>query len=528
MTVLAAEGLPAGADGAGAVPEPTEEERRLLAYASAIGSEFDPALLADALGGGEAEVRARIGGLVARGFLRERPGSGRFGFADEAYRARVYRGMTESRLRILHAKIARSLEGRHPEPVPEEVVLDLGRHFFLGKVPEKAWRYNLRAARLAEARNDLEDAVHHLERARRDLLLLPDRPEEGLAEIDERRGDLHRRLGHPAVADAAYLASLERVRPEDRQGRARLLLARAEVAPAQQSGEMAAGLGEEALRLSTEIGDRVGQAAAHRSRSRAAYRAGDYESALDEAMRALELLAGADDPGAEGECAADIAQAFASLGPEVADEAIQWYGRAIARFDVAGDDLGRVRAYTDRAEVVGRTDPIQALEDLDRARGFADRLTSPQWVIRTLLAGTEYHLLLGEVEAAERDHLQATRLLERVVDPRSGQAARRSRAMIAERRGQWEEAEAAYRNAIARADELHLAAAAADAELRLAQMLFKTRNLEGARTALQAAERRGIDRLLPERLPALRALAAALEPAAGGSDGGVKAPDAPP
>ena len=96
------------------------------------------------------------------------------------------------------------------------------------------------------------------------------------------------------------------------------------------------------------------------------------------------------------------------------------------------------------------------------------------------------------------------------------------------RSGQWEEAEAAYRNAIARADELHLAAAAADAELRFAQMLFKTRNLEGARTALQAAERRGIDRLLPERLPALRALAAALEPAAGGSDGGVKAPDAPP
>ncbi|MGI0151094.1 MAG: hypothetical protein ACREC5_04065, partial [Thermoplasmata archaeon] len=510
MDVVAAEGLGEGPEerpGAADLSTLPEEELRLLAYGSALGPEFELELLHEAMGSPVEELLAQVGRLVELGILRERPGTERFGFVEESARARIYRSMTESRLRVVHAKIALSLERRNPEPAPE-VVPELGRHFFLGKIPEKAWRYNLRAARLAQDRNEFENAIHHLERARRDLAGRSGPASGDLAAIDEALGGLHEKLGHPAVADAAYQASLNQVGPEDRRARARLLLARASIAQSRGPGEMDRGLREEALKLSTEIGDRPGQAAAHRLRGRTALQAGDYITALDEAMLALDLIAGEEDQSAQGECATDIAIVFAAMGPDVTEEAIRWLDRAIELFAREGDDFGRVRAFTHLASVVGRSDPVLALEHLSKAREFAERLTSPNLVIRSLLQGTEFRLALGEVEEAERDYQQAARLLERVVDPRSGQMASLSHAMISERRGMWEEAEAAYRKAIARSDELKLAAVAAECEFRLARLRFKTRARPGAREACESARRRGGERGVPGRAPAVRELAA--------------------
>jgi hypothetical protein len=76
--------------------------------------------------------------------------------------------LTESRLRVLHRKIAEVMERREPNPSPQ-VLSELGRHYFLGKVPAKSYEFNRRAAANARAAGDTDVAILHHERASVDL-----------------------------------------------------------------------------------------------------------------------------------------------------------------------------------------------------------------------------------------------------------------------------------------------------------------------------------------------------------------------
>ena len=208
----------------------TPEQHRILAYASSIGSEFDFGLLVAAMGVGEELLAEQLERLVHLGILRERAGGDRFSFAEEEFRARIYRSLTESRLRVLHRKIAEAMERMYPTPSPE-VVAELGRHFFLGKVPEKSGVYNRRASENARAADDPESAAHSLERIRVDLESVPGGRPHDLAEVDEVLGVLYYSVGNFAAADRYFTEALERLGGDEPRIRARLLLARGEIAP---------------------------------------------------------------------------------------------------------------------------------------------------------------------------------------------------------------------------------------------------------------------------------------------------------
>src|ERR1700688_680467 len=165
------------------------DQLRTLAYASAIGREFDFSLLVSAMGAEEEPLAEEVEKLTHLGILRERSGGDRFGFVAEEARARIYQSLTASRLRVLHRKIAEAMERQFPEP-PAEILPELGRHFFLGRVPEKSHEYNRRAAALARSDDAPEVAAHHLERARIDLRALPGNHVHREAELDRELGDL--------------------------------------------------------------------------------------------------------------------------------------------------------------------------------------------------------------------------------------------------------------------------------------------------------------------------------------------------
>jgi tetratricopeptide (TPR) repeat protein len=494
-----------------AVDEFTEEEVRLLDYASAVGHEFELTVLADAMALSPGEVEGRVKPLAARGLLQEKA-PGRFGFAEEEFRLRVYQSMTESHLRIVHSKLAEAIERRNPEPGPE-VISELGRHFFLGKSPRKSWLYNRRAATLARSEYRLESAIHHLERARRDLTGLPGDHGRELDLIEEELGDLRRTMGRLEAAEGSYLQALLHTPPEDAANRIRLLLAHSSTSIRLNRVDLAVGSVTEALELSRRTKDPKGEGQAHRVLSHIAYKRGDYREALEESMAALELLEGAGDPRALSDCFVGLALAFTQLGPEVAEDAALWYRRAIEVFDKVDDPYGRVRAYAHLAAVVGRTDPVQGREYVQRALETAERIQWTHWIARILFLGIEFRLALGEREEAERDHQRGTRLLERAPDPQAAVLGQLSRGMIAERRGFWEEAEEAYRNAAAQAKALGEMGRLAEAELRRARLLFKTHDLEGARDAYLEAEALNLPKLVPALRPSFEELRHQLEEA---------------
>jgi tetratricopeptide (TPR) repeat protein len=489
---------------------------RTLAYASAIGGEFDFVLLANALEREPETVAEQLERLVRDGVLRERPGGDRFSFIDEALRGRIYRSLAESRVRVIHGRVALAMERATKESTPAPTA-ELGRHFFLGRQPQKSLTYNLEAARQAKQELRREEAIHHLERARSDLLQLGGERTTELIQISEELGTLYQSVGDFRAAERAYETALRHLPPEARPSRARLLLARAEMAWDEVRPKDAKSTGDEALALFSELHDLEGAAAVHRMRSRMAAEKGDAVAALDEAMQAFELLRQTGTPGAAGKAGLELASAFARLGPEMQEEAAKWYDRAIRLLESSGDEVELIRATLLLADLVGARDPNAALEHLAKVRAIAERAKEPRWEGWSYLNGTEFRLRRGEIEEAERETRLAARLLERASDLAGAPAVQLSLGLIAARKGQWETAEEEFRRSAERARELGLTPQRAEAEFRLAEIRFKSHELEGAREAFRAAQRHRLPLLRPSLARAFKELGRDIEqlPAAG-------------
>jgi tetratricopeptide (TPR) repeat protein len=475
----------------------TAEQHRILAYASAIGSEFDFALLVAAMGLGEEALAEQLERLVHLGVLRERAGGDRFVFVEEEFRARIYRSLTESRLRVLHRKIAEAMERSHPDPSPE-VVAELGRHYFLGKVVEKSRAFNRRASENARASDDPESAAHYLQRVQVDLAALPGDRRRDLAEIDAALGELYYSVGNFAAADRYYTQALERLGSDEPRIRAGVLLARAEIARENLDMDAATRQALEAQRLFQLGDDRLGEAQTYRLLGRVAFQRGAYREALEESMRALELIGDSRDLRLLGRLAIDIGNSFALLGPEVRGEAIGWYERAIEKLTQVGDWVELSRAYHNLGVAVGEVRPQDGLEQLDRAREMGDRAHDTRSTGRALLSGVEFRLGLGQIEEATRDNEQAGRLLEHLTDELGLEQVEVNRGLIAEKQGQWEDAEHHFLGAIDVCRRFHLPADEAEVQFYLARLRFKTRDLDGAREALNAAGALGVSELRPQ------------------------------
>jgi tetratricopeptide (TPR) repeat protein len=472
------------------------DQLRILAYASAIGSEFDFPLLVKAMEANEEELAEQLERLVHRGILRERLGGEKFGFVEEEFRARTYRSLTESRLRILHRKIAEALEALSPGP-PPELYADLGRHYFLGKVTEKSLEYNRRAAEQAREADEPERAMHHLERVLLDLEHLPGEHAREEAETVQSLGDLRFSVGDFPGADLLYSRALERAAGSDPGLTARLMLARAEIAREGLDGEGAARGALDARRLFEMAGDAVGVAQTHRLMARISFARGAYVESLDENMRALELLEGNPDPRLLGRLSIDLGNSFALLGPEVHPIAIEWYQKAIDRLSRTGDWVELSRAYHNLAVAVGESHPQDGIEYLGRAREAAERAHDARSAGWALLSGVEMRLSLGQLDEAERDNEQAARALKQLTDYLGMEQVDMNRGQIAERRGQWDEAEQAYKAAIEECRKFGLSADESEVLFRLARLRSKTRDWAGAREAFEAADRLGLIEVRP-------------------------------
>ncbi len=486
---------PRGAAGAG-LPALTADEQRILAYASAIGTEFDFPILVAAMGADEETLAERLERLVRRGVLLERPGGERFAFAEESFRAGVYRALTESRLRILHRRLAEVIESTYPTPTPE-IVAELGRHYFLGKVPARSYEYNRRAAEAARARGELDVAIHELERAALDLAALGGDRAAEQAEVAETLGDLCFATSNFPAADRCYREALERVGRDQPRIRARLVLARAEIAREKLDVPAAVRGAEEALPLFESTGDHLGIAQTYRLLGRVAFQQGAYRDSLEEGMRALDALPDSAPPGIVGRLSIDIGNAFAMLGDEVRDVAIEWYQRAADRLQAAPDTTELARALHNLGVTVGEVRPSEGLELLAQTREVAERIHDTRALGRALLSGVEMRLALGQVEEAERDNEQAGRLLERLADGLGLEQVLLNRGLIAERAGQWDDAAASYDRAAAMARANHIAADEAEAVFHLARLRYKTRDLAGARAAFDAATALKVTELSP-------------------------------
>lgn len=174
--------------------------REIVEQAAVLGETFDlPALIA----GSEADLAVTLAAVDSAegvGLIRAVQGSDvDFSFVHALTREAVVARMPASRLRILHARAAKALEGRaDPSVIPR-----LANHYLLAHVlgyHEQALRYAQEAARIAEHSLAYEDAASWYERA----ASLPELSRAERAGMQLRSAANHVRAGDFARARGMY------------------------------------------------------------------------------------------------------------------------------------------------------------------------------------------------------------------------------------------------------------------------------------------------------------------------------------
>jgi tetratricopeptide (TPR) repeat protein len=468
-----------------------EAEHRVLTYAALLGREFAFATLAAIAETSEERLTEILDRLVQDGLLRER-GDEILEFTTESIRAAVYAELTETRRRLLHRRVGRSLE--QPRRASD---FDLARQFYLGRDDPKASEYNGRAALAAMRTFAFETAIPYLERALEAERRRADRDtgreihylnELGRA-LDE-LGELRR--SETVLAQAVALA---RTRPDLDAELGRALLALAQTRQDQSEFASAEALAREAYGRLERLGSPREVMTAHRILGIVYWRLGQLPDAEMHLRLALDIAEREGTPIEQGHALVDVANAMMLGGTDRFPPALALYERAAELFGTGQDLSARARVLMNRAVLLhsaGRS--AEALEGLGRAIEAAERSKSPIWIGYCCLNLAQIEAELGHPDRARPALERAAALLLPLGDRLGSEQIALARGLLAEAEREYDAAQRHFEDALQQARELGAEPEVCDMYYRLAHLAHSRGDDRAARTHLAAARAAGIER----------------------------------
>jgi tetratricopeptide (TPR) repeat protein len=468
-----------------------EVERRTLTYASLLGREFALGTLQAISEMSEERLSEIVDRLVREGQLRERDGEV-LEFTTEGLRAAIYSGLTQTRRRLLHRRVARTLEARR---LAGE--FELARHYYLGRDDAKAEEYNERAARTAMRTFAFENAVPHLDRAieaerrrpdrelRREILLLT---ELGRA-LDE-LGDLKR--SETVLSEAVALARRE-IGLDAELGR--VLLALAQTRQDQAEFASAEALAQEAYGRLERHGTPREVMTAHRVLGIAYWRLGQVADAEQHLRLALDISEREGSPVERGHALIDVANAMILGGEPRFEAALALYEQAAELFASGQDEAARARVLMNRSVLLystGRT--REAIEGIHAAIEAAERSKSPIWIGYCYLNLGQMLAETGDLDHARPAIERATATLEPLGDRLAPEQLSLTRGLLAQAEGKYDRAQEHLEDALRQAQELGVEPDVGEMHFRLAALAHARGDDATARVKLAEARASGIDR----------------------------------
>jgi tetratricopeptide (TPR) repeat protein len=505
------------------VAELPEEERRVLSLGAVIGREIPfPTLLAAANLEEEplAEIVER---LVERGLLRE-SSADELEFAREDLRELVYAGLTEPLRRLLHQRVALTMEslGRS-DP---DAIFAIAHHSYLGKVDPMAIEYNRRAAEFAARLLSPEIARTHLERTLE--CLRRERP-------DDRATELELVLELALVLDRA--GELERAEATLREA-----LARGPPDPAHSGGAVPLlpiylariltdeGRWDEARRLTDRLLDHLddlrapeARLALLRLRGEIEYYRGEYAEAIRYHDRALEIARAEGDLREVALTTVRRANALA-MNPDTVAEAIPAYREASEELLRLGDRSEAAYALLFLGVTLAQRErTAEGLAELESAAELAEQASDLRELGWALFNVADLRRELGELAEAHRQNARSREILHRIGD-RFGLAQTyiiAGKIALAEK--DLPAAERELLEAFRQVRELRTEPDELEVLLRLAEVALGRGELPLARQRAEELDRREIGRLRPDLVADTRRLTERLRAAEEGVDAPVSA-----
>jgi len=355
------------------------DARRSLQEAAVLGARFDAPLLRGIASEPSTSV-ASLSLLVEAGLLRHEGSDERWAFTHALLHEVVYQNLLLARRTQLHERAGRALEQALQGPPQRLAEMEaLGHHWSLSDDKLRGARYLLAAGDWARSVHANDDALRHYERALgtsieagqgEDRRALGLDARERLADLLSLRGQRDEALQHYDIV----MRATERAREPLRA--ARVLRKTGGLHWEAGDRERAGASFDEGLSVLGAGGDAVERAHLLQEMGRLAFRAGDNDTAIALARRALDELP-PDAPGA----AVVRAQAFNTLGVALARlnrpaEAVAQIERSVAQAEAHELMQAACRGYTNLAVLYASLDPRRSIETclrgLETARKVGD------------------------------------------------------------------------------------------------------------------------------------------------------------
>jgi DNA-binding SARP family transcriptional activator/predicted ATPase len=387
-----------------------EAGHQLLAAAAVIGRSCDFATLRAVSGRSEEETLDCLERLLRQGLVLERADG--YDFSHEQLRALVYGETSLARRRLLHRRMAETLQRQvGPTLTASALASQIGHHFWLaGQEAEAAlhfWRAGQQARTLfanAEALSHLETALAlgypdtaALHEAIGDLQTLAGRyalacaayeqaaaiiqahspaSDRPLASIERKLGLVHQREGEWELAASHFRASQHAWPVADAAGLAHLLADRSLNAHRQGNPDQAELLAAEALQQAERANDVAGQVQARNALGILARGRGDLAGAAAQLRQGLTLAGTLDDGAARVALLNNLALVCQAQGDVAA--AIEHAGRALVLGAAQGDRHREAALRNNLADLLQAAgQPDAAMDQLKQAVAIFAEIGQP-------------------------------------------------------------------------------------------------------------------------------------------------------
>ncbi len=379
------------------VGEFADETRRVLDRAAIVGNRVNFGVLESISGYDATTVLSAVEELCHAGLLEERPDAGQvvYDFRHPLARQTLYDELGLQRARILHGKVAESMEA-HYGAAADEHADELAYHFARTdnhQFRDKATRYLVSAGRRALDRHADAEALAYLESAleRTDVEAMEP---EWLLSLIPLLARAHTRAGNFDEAATLWEKALELV-PEEHPDRPSVLRTLGMTAVWRGRHREARGHFDEGLRLAARGGDRHAVVRLLVAKAHGLHEIGSGTEALGVLADALPVAEQIGDPGLLARVHRALALLHVWVGPP--EKAIAHGERAIELADSVGDASVGFWARWGLAVLFGmRGDTDRMKRGLDEINRLADEIRSPVLRLWTTDMAVEHAYATGD------------------------------------------------------------------------------------------------------------------------------------
>lgn len=427
------------------------DEKKVLMFASLIGTEFDFRILEEVMDIDVIELLDIIDSLKEQGIIDEVEDVDEeiYRFHHMQTRTILYEEMSRSRKRVSHRRIGEILEDFYEDEL-EEHYFELSQHFYEAREYEKAYRYSKKAGEKALQSLDIYRGRDYFEKALESL-----RRAKGIEDSSEKEIELMKMLGSiysdiPEwdTAREIYEEVLKNARNiDDKYEEGRGLMRLGHVYKYMGEYDKAEEYLNEGLDICEELDDLSGIAQCNRGLGYVKWREGLFKKAERHYQEAIEKAKKADDDKELALNYLNLANVYAQRGEH--EKGIQFYQKSLPPLEARNIYRELARAHNNLGDqYMKKEEWDKAIEYFDRCIEYAEKIDNKSYYGWGSFNAAEAYSKKGETEKGW-EYIEGIEELMDEIDDHIGLAAvHHKKGLLHEVDGELDEAIERYKKAL--------------------------------------------------------------------------------